>query len=237
MLELLTTREFAGWFGSLDERSAEDVATALDVVERLGPEQAPPESRESLLWYEHDSATNFLTHDALAWALEGWGGFRDYARRVLAALESERFRARVAELDERRAARVMLALREIRRVADPRLRWSLELASRRSLGPSLPPDEARAALRRTYFDALEAAGFTLTDVPVHSLALRELTRRAPAPAYRLLYGVDAERGRALVVLGEWLDRRYYGDTVRRAERIWQRFLAGTLAEFGAFAAR
>jgi hypothetical protein len=50
----------------------------------------------------------------------------------------------------------------------------------------------------------------------------------PAPAFRLLYGVHAERETALFVLGEWLDRNFYGDSVRRAERMWKSFLDGEL---------
>jgi hypothetical protein len=56
MLQLLTTDAFADWFAALDDRAAEDVATALDVVERLEPAQAPPASRKSLLWYEHPTS-------------------------------------------------------------------------------------------------------------------------------------------------------------------------------------
>ena len=50
----------------------------------------------------------------------------------------------------------------------------------------------------------------------------------PAPAFRLLYGVDVERKTALIVLGEWLDRSFYGDSVRRAELMWKQYLEGRL---------
>ena len=40
-----------------NEADAEDVATALEVVEQLGPSRAAPGSRESLLWYEPSSLT------------------------------------------------------------------------------------------------------------------------------------------------------------------------------------
>ena len=59
-------------------------------------------------------------------------------------------------------------------------------------------------------------------------ALRELSRRRPGPGFRVLYGVNAERETALFVLGERLDRSFYGDSVRRAERMWKQFLEGTL---------
>jgi hypothetical protein len=79
-----------------------------------------------------------------------------------------------------------------------------------------------------FLAALEAAGFEATDVPAHTLALRELSRRRPGPGFRVLYGVNAEREAALFVLGERLDRSFYGDSVRRAERMWKQFLEGTL---------
>ena len=58
-------------------------------------------------------------------------------------------------------------------------------------------------------------GFVVKDVPAHSLALREISQRVRTP-FRLLYGVHAERETALIVLGEHLDRSFYGDGVRRA---------------------
>jgi len=44
----------------------------------------------------------------------------------------------------------------------------------------------------------------------------------------LLYGVDVKGEKALFALGEWLDRSFYGDSVRRAERMWRAFLDGHL---------
>jgi hypothetical protein len=46
MLEILTTEEFAAWFRALDDDAAEDVATALQVVEELGPGRSNIEARE-----------------------------------------------------------------------------------------------------------------------------------------------------------------------------------------------
>ena len=36
------------------------------------------------------------------------------------------------------------------------------------------------------------------------------------------------KDRALVAVGEFLDREFYGDSVRRAERMWKEFLDGDL---------
>ena len=223
MLELLTTEAFAEWF------AAEDVATVLDVIERLGPARAAPGSRESLLWYEHPSVSRFLPSDSLAWELEAWGCFRDYAKQILAALEAPRLAARLSRLGSKDAAQVLRNIEQIRRAADPRLRWTLKLVEASSqAGERVRPEDACSELRRLYLGTLDAAGFASVDVPAHSLALREISRRRPGPSFRVLYGVHAERERALLVLGERLGRSYYGDSVRRAERLWDEFLRGSL---------
>ena len=255
MLELLTTEAFSEWFSRLETDAAEDVATALEVIAELGPEQAPPGSSEALLWYEHASVSRFgvpisrlgliasrfgsiASTDSLARDLEAWGAFREYVKRVLDQLESARFMRRVTHLGSTEANRVLRAIRSIRVAADPRLRWALKLARDQDTeAEAVRPENACAEVRRLYFEALEAAGFAVTDVPAHSLALREFSRRTPAPAFRLLYGVNAEQRTALVVLGEWLDRNYYGDSVRRAERLWREFLQGELTALAALELR
>jgi hypothetical protein len=81
-------------------------------------------------------------------------------------------------------------------------------------------------VREAYFAALAAAGFEVADVPPTQDALREISLRSTAPGLRLLYGIDHAKNRGLVVLGEWLDRSFYGDSVREAEAVWRSFLAG-----------
>jgi hypothetical protein len=228
MLQVLTTDEFAEWFAALDDGAAEDVATALEVIERLGHERAAPGSSELLLWYEHPSMARFEHEGSLACELDGWAAFRDYTGRVLKALESPRFMARLSRLDAKDADAVLGAVRRIKSKFDPRVRWALKLAGAAHAARHKSSEEACAEVRHLYFAALEAAGFELADVPAHSLALREISRRLPAPGFRVLYGVSAEREAALFVLGERLDRSFYGDSVRRAENIWKQFLDGTL---------
>ena len=156
------------------------------------------------------------------------GAFRDYAGRVLKALDSPRFVTRLSRLGPKEADGVLAAINSVKSTVDPRARWTLKLADAARASRRKLPEEACAEVRRMYFAALEAAGFEVTDVPAHSLALRELSRRLPAPGFRVLYGMSAERDAALFVLGERLDRSFYGDSVRRAESMWKQFLDGTL---------
>jgi len=228
MLQVMTTEEFARWFASLDDACAEDVAAALDVIEQLGPDRAAPGSRESLLWYEHPSVARFDEANPIAYALEAWGEFRDYARQLLAKLESPRFVSRLERLPPAQAAAALQAVQRIKGATDPRSFWTRMLHAPRARARDADVTDARATLRSAYFAALEAAGFQATDVPAHSRALRELARREPAPAFRVLYGVDVGRETALFVLGERLGRSFYGDSVRRAEATWSQFLAGDL---------
>jgi hypothetical protein len=229
MLQVLTTDEFASWFRSLDDKTAEDVATALDVVEELGPDRSPSESRDSLLWYEHPMVSRFDGFDSVSWWLEAWARFKDYAKQVIEKLESPRFMARVARLGPTEAKDIFNAIQEIKNATNPRAAWSLKLLQEHQKLPrgARPPDPC-LELRRLYFVALEAAGFQIADIPDRAPALREFCRRIAEPAFRLVYGVSADRTVALFLLGEWLDRSFYGDSVRRAEAMWKQYQEGAL---------
>src|SRR5579863_1749308 len=159
MLQLLTTEDFADWFGSLQDGMAEEVATALDVVERLGPERAAPGSRELLLWYEHPRAARFAEGDWLSWSLEAWGCIRDYAQRVLVHLESRGFLSRVSSLAPGDAARVLGLVNQIRHAVDSRRRWAPTSSGKPAAQPTPDSLDPCAELRRLYLAALGAAGF------------------------------------------------------------------------------
>ncbi len=224
MLKLLVSAEFAAWFASLDDATAEDAATCLDVIEQLGPDRSAPGSRESLLWYEHPIAALFSQSNAIAWELEAWGEFRDYVHNVLERLQAPRFAKRVTRLEPAKATAVLDAVKRIKRAADPRARWALALRTKTHTSVGAACHE----VRELYFEALTAAGFAVTDVPAHSLAVRELAHRLPAPGFRILYGVDVAKETALIAVGERLNRTFYGDAVRLAERMWKEFTLGTL---------
>jgi hypothetical protein len=63
--------------------------------------------------------------------------------------------------------------------------------------------------------------------------LRELCIDNVSPPLRVIFGLDYPRRRLIAILGETLDRAYYGDSVRRAEQRWQRYCAELSAELGA----
>lgn len=227
MLTVLTTDSFADWFSALEEDAAEDVATTIELIERSEPTTVAAGSRESLLWYEYtdgleEASTLMGPLRLFGGHIEEWCAYLDYARRVVRALEGKRFRARLASLGSTDATKVLAIVKEIERLTGPRLRISVISGSAAALS-------AQEDLRRLYFEALAIAGIDVSDPLADPRALREVARRNAREPYRLLYGVDVSRGAALFVLGESLDRRFYGDSVRRAERSWRDYLTGSLA--------
>jgi hypothetical protein len=215
MVDVLTTDEFAAWFAALDDGAAEDVATALEMVEKSGPRRAAPGSSEWLLWYEHPGAPEIVLVD-------DWAAFHDSAKEVVARLESPGFAAKLRALPTEEAGRVMIALDVLRMASAARRRGLAMVAASAWSGGSA--GDPYAALRGAYRTVAAAAGLAIDDLPVQSSALREMTLGSAASRLRLIYGVDAPRDLALVILGERLDRAFYGDSVRRAERVWRQFL-------------
>jgi hypothetical protein len=242
-VELRTSEEFARWFAALDERVAEDVAATLEVIVQLGTEKEAPGSSEWLTWYEHPSLSARLhelhplrgVDPRLRRSLDEWGAFNGYARRVIKHLESRAFVERLGQLPFAAAAAVRDAVAEIRRTVTRRALMLSDYKGKMKLW-TRAPDATEAVelgrladiqeIRDAYLTALAAAGFDVIDVPAHSPALREIALREPPPGARLLYGIDVRHDRGLVVLGEYFDRTFYGDSVRRAERLWQEFLTG-----------
>ncbi len=221
MLRLLTTDEFAVWYAALDQERAEEVATGLEIVERLGPAQAAPSSSEWLLWYQDPEAARSR------W-LDDFALYRASVLKYGELLGSERFRSRLKRLKPVDAARVEVALEQIR-VSTSQSRALLALQD--GWQPDWQPSDPVVELRRWYLEALSAAGFHFAEFAEYSRALRELSMRSRPPGFRVLFGVDVPRETALLLLGEPLDRRYYGDSVRRAQRVWDRFLQAELDGF------
>lgn len=242
MFELLTTDEFAAWFSTLEAGPAEDVAATLEVIVQLGTRTEAPDSSEMLLWYEHPSVSGRSFEPAwrappeLVKFTQDWGRFAGYVKRVVKHLDSPAFAARLAQLPPQNAEIAIAAVKRIRRLSWARPTALGEFRAKRGIHFHKAPSAADiqgfarfadlSEVREAYFAALSAAGFEVEDVPPHSAALREISLRSRAPGLRLLYGIDEPRNRGLVVVGEWLDQSFYGDSVRRGEAQWARFLEG-----------
>lgn len=210
MLTVLTTDDFASWFGTLDDRDVEEVATGIELIEKLGPDRAPPSSSELLLWYQSPSGEPQIDGDYSPEMIE----LAQWARAALHRLSSDRVQQRLKGLPIERAARVSTSLTLIHERA-------------RVWRQNLPGDARHRNLREVvseYRRTLEA--LELEDAPPQSSlqTLRELSLRHRNPGLRVLYGVDVPNARALLILGEQLDQRAYGPSVRRALAVWQRFL-------------
>jgi hypothetical protein len=164
--------------------------------------------------------------------MQEWGQFNGYVKRVVRHLESPAFVARLTGLSPADAAAVDAAVKRLRRLATTRALAVSESVVKRMHSPTAATTAAFARLadvsevREVYFAALAAAGFEVADLPQPSSALREISLRSTAPGLRLLYGLDGPKNRGLVVVGEWLDRSFYGDAVRHAEAVWRQFLEG-----------
>jgi len=246
MLDLVTTDAFAAWYQALAAGPAEDVAATLEVIVQLGTRAEAPGSSDALLWYEHPSLSQLSRRTLVDFEkraspqflkfTQEWGRFHGYVKRVVKHLESAPFVARLARLSSQDASLVAAAVERIKQLAKTRTLGFPEFQRKRNLHPFRAPSEFEATalarfvdvseVRDAYLQALAAAGFEVVDLPPHPAALREISPRSTPPGLRLLYGIDEKQDRGLVVLGEWLDRTFYGDSVRRAEAIWGQFLEG-----------
>lgn len=210
MLTVLTTEDFASWFRALGDRDAEEVATRIELIETLGPERAPPASSDMLVWYQCASGERrfdrYYDADMIA--------FAEQTRRVMKHLSSPTARRRLNEVS---AESAQLVATRIALIGERTRRW------RRGFG-----DRSDRALPETLDDyraVLAALSLSEPEPDPVKQSLRELSLSHCDPGMRVLYGVDVPSARALVILGEVLDRRAYGPSVRRALAVWQEFLA------------
>jgi hypothetical protein len=229
MFEISVTREFEDWYQALDSQTAERVAAELNVLERLGPELDGTRSSRLLLWFDgmqnrsSNAPWGLREPDlALAQVLRS-------QHEALRCLETPNFLARFLKLEARQAQRGHELLERLRARVRAALQLS-QLAWRHRLPASELPwaqpalteqPSAQPDVQAALLEVLSLVGLRLEDVADRSSGLRELTVAELSPPQRLLYAVDAPRRRILVILGEALDRAYYGDSVRLAERRWR----------------
>jgi len=223
MFEVVVSDRFAVWYEGLSSALAEEVTLALEVAARLGATIDPARHHELLLWF--DGCTEHESPE-LAWLLEqtslalGWGS------RVAACLESRAFRERLAALEPERACDVLVLVERMkRRLVGARIQNTLAVLERARAGGAAP---GAAQPEPVYLAALEALRLVglgpglFFDDPT---GLRELQVGKGRSRSRLLCGFDVPRRRVVAIVGEALDRRYYGDSVRFAEAYFRDYLA------------
>jgi hypothetical protein len=228
MFQVIPEPAFEAWYEELPEPLAEEVATAIDLVASSSELVAPERLSRSLLWFDgtsglpnafSDSRYERRTLSALPVTLAC--SYVAWHHEVLLCLESPAFEQRLAALDAGRAA---LALRQVER-----LRRKLHAArvsssyGLRAAAPSAAGGADALGLRRAFLDLLGQLGLDPELVLSSGSGLRELCIDNVSPGLRVLFGLDFPRRRLLAILGESLDRRYYGDSVRLAETRWQRY--------------
>jgi hypothetical protein len=254
--EITVTPEFEAWFGSLRGEAAERVAAELNVLERAGPGRDLVHASRLLLWFDgtESAVASELGEGAQAFALQ----LRMLAARLvelkqrqqgaLCCLESPTFLARFLNLDAEHAQEAHASIERLRaavRTAVVQLTFAANPWSQaRFLASAAQQDPARAgatpwnvamdpslsgAVQRALCDVLARVGLAPEDVTDTESGLRELTISDAAPPMRLIYAIDVPQRRILAILGEALDRAYYGDSVQLAERRWREYCRESLA--------
>jgi hypothetical protein len=215
MYEVTVTDEFARWFGALDEPAAVRVASVLEVVEAAGPALGPDRASDMLLFYD---GTGGGLSSLFAVVADWCQDLVLHRREALRCLESETFRTRLRDVDSKTADKALAAIGRLQ---------SWLVTSRGLPAPTLStvlwpnPASARTAL----LEAIRLVGLDPADLSDTSGGLREVTIRDCEPRLHVIYGIDVPNRRVVVLLGEALDRAYYGDSVRWAEERWREYCA------------
>lgn len=226
MFEITPEAAFRTWFEGLSEPQAEEVATALEVVAHAAEALDPPGVSRALLWYDGAWAgPSVRDGGALAVALavrrsaEGLQSVLAWQRELLTCLDAPSFQRRLERLDDPAAAQALTSVRALRaELRAWQTRLLLELGAGRVSADLMR--ERRAALMQEFSGVLELLGLAPGQFIALASGLRELTVSKTAPALRVLFGIDIANKRLVALLGEPLDRAYYGDSVRFAEARW-----------------
>jgi hypothetical protein len=230
MFEIVPEPRFRAWFESLGEPLAEEVASALEVVAHAGDVLEPPGVSRALLWFDGTGtgvssvgpSLPIAPELVLARSAEGLRSVLAWQDELLACLGSAAFRRRLDRLTAAAAAGALTTVERLRRELRA---WQTEVL----LGPALGrfssdrSAERRAAIMREFSGVLELVGLRPGAFIALSNGLRELTISSVEPKVRVLFGIDTGARRLVALLGEALDRRYYGESVRFAEARWSRY--------------
>jgi hypothetical protein len=225
MFEVVPEPEFSAWFEALPDPYAEEVAAAIDLTANASSALMPERLSRLLLWY--DGAGNAPAPD-VARQLDVFGlpsnPVHDYLawhHEVVLCLESPAFRERLARLEPREAEHVLGLVERIRarlraaRVTTTYNPWRRDPRGAFGEWPGV---------RDVFTELLASLGLATPEVLGSGSGLRELSIGNIRPPLRVLFGLDFPARRLIAILGETLDRNYYGDSVKRAEKRWQQYL-------------
>jgi hypothetical protein len=231
MFEVVPEPEFTAWFEALPAPYAEEVAAAIDLTARTSA-LVPERLSRLVLWFDgtndDDNASVDLAGRMLELREPPAHHLRDYLswhHEVVLCLESAAFQERLARLDAPRSEQA-LGLVELlkRRLHAARLATTLNPWSQGLTSHQSGLLREWTGVRQAFTDLLQTMGLAVNDVLGSGSGLRELTLGNMQPRLRILFGLDFPGKRLLAIVGEALDRRYYGDSVGRAERRWQLYL-------------
>jgi hypothetical protein len=234
MFQVVPEPEFEAWYETLPEPLAEEVATAIDMAASFGSGLAPERLSRLLLWFDGTGSDELGVAELNRRLLERLPEvpvaraqhYLVWQQEVLLALESSAFTQRLAQLDPPRAALALKLVERVkRRLHAARLSGNVS-PWRTASGSQAEPDPA--GVRSAFVELLQLVGLEQQALFGSGSGLRELCIGNVQPQLRVLFGLDFPARRLLAILGEPLDRRYYGDSVKRAEKRWQEYL-GELA--------
>ncbi len=227
MFEIEPSIEFSTWFEALSPELAEEVACALDLLAEGGVALGPSRTSRALLWYDSCAAepasTPLLQRHVGERQLQWCDQVRElllWHREAVRCLESAAFREGLARLEPKAASVALLAVENLK----ARLRLTHQrIALQGPLPRSDVGDENQ--LKEALFQVLGLVGLEPAQVMNTPSGLGELTIPSADPPLRVLFGLDAPGQRLVVLLGEPLNRTYYGDSVKLAEQRWQQYCA------------
>jgi hypothetical protein len=224
MFQVIPQPEFSAWYETLPEPLAEEVAASVDLAASASGALEPERLSRLLLWFDGSGGQQLDGLTGLA--VEG-RAYLAWHHEVVSCLDSPSFQARLAQLDATSARQALLEVERVKRT----LR-----ATRASFGHSawLRSERATAQpVRAAFLDLLKLVGLEPKLVLGSGSGLRELTITNVRPRLRVLFGLDHPARRLIAILGESLDRGYYGDSVKRAEARWREYCAESAARTGA----
>lgn len=231
MFQVVPEPEFEVWYESLPEPLAEEVATAIDLAATASGLLAPERLSRLLLWFDGTGSGNgdvlgvpgLPRLPALAQLPASQArSYLTWHQEVLLCLDSAQLKERLARLSPELATQALKQVERLKR----RLQAARVASSWSSWQRSHPGAEQLddpSGLRTAFLDLLRMLGLEPRAMLGTGSGLRELCIDNVQPPLRVLFGLDFPGKRLIAILGEALDRRYYGDSVRRAEQRWRAY--------------